>query len=327
MSFAPRPSPARATRARAARPGSRAASGRRVASSIAAAPASSACDVDPLQRRRQEAHGARHRRAPADPVPHREAREQALRDAPAGRARCRSCVTATACCAKSSPRARVGGRRLEHAVARLRGAAGLRDDDDERLGEPLAEAGEHAVDAVGVGVVEEVRASARSSGAAEGVGDELRPERRAADADHEQVAEALGRGRRGRGRRGRRAAKSSHALLRVADLGRDLRRRARAPGRAASSGRPCASRRGWRSRPARAPPSPRAPGAGPARARVERAAGEARRGSGRAGRRGRGRRTAGSCRGSTAREASSSSPGLARILAEPRARVPDGGGC
>ena len=49
------------------------------------------------------------------------------------------------------------------------------------------------------------------------------------------------------------------ARLRLADGRRRSRAWARAPARAASSGRPSASRRGWRVRPARAPPSPRAP--------------------------------------------------------------------
>ena len=60
--------------------------------------------------------------------------------------------------------------------------------------------------------------------AAEGVGHELRAERRAADADHEHVAEALGGGRTDPAVVDP-CREVGHALLRVADLGRERRRR------------------------------------------------------------------------------------------------------
>ena len=116
----------------------------------------------------------------------------------------------------------VGGRRLEHAVPGLGGAARFRDDDGQRLGQAAAEAAEHAVEAVGVGVVEEVGGQAVAR-AAEGVGDELRAERRPADADDQDVAEPLGARRlhppvvHPRG-------EVEDARLRVADGGGDLRR-------------------------------------------------------------------------------------------------------
>ena len=81
---------------------------------------------------------------------------------------------------------------LEHAVARLLGAAGLRDDEHERLGETsLTDPGEHAVHAVGIGIVEE-RDAHRVIGGLQRGGDELRAEGGAADADHEHASEAVG---------------------------------------------------------------------------------------------------------------------------------------
>ncbi len=158
----------------------------------------------------------------------------------------------------------------------------------------LAEAAEHAVDAVGVGVVEEVRrhpvAGARRA----------RRPRAAARAPSRRCRRPA---RGGSARRAAastrpsctRAAKSRTRDRASADRGRDLRRRAPSPGRAASSGRPCASRRGWR--------SPRASSASMASsARLHRRLSpregpvrESPRGSGRAATRARGRRTAASC--------------------------------
>ena len=91
-----------------------------------------------------------------------------------------------------------GGERgdgFEHAVAGFRGTAGFRDDDDEGFGELPAQGVEDVVDAVGVGVVEEVHRELVLARRAEGGTDELRAERGAADADDQKVLElALGPG-------------------------------------------------------------------------------------------------------------------------------------
>ena len=75
--------------------------------------------------------------------------------------------------------------RLDHRVARLRRAAGLRGDDRERPTEPPVESCENAVETVRIGVVEEEHHEPVVLRMTESVGDELRPECRAADADAE----------------------------------------------------------------------------------------------------------------------------------------------
>ncbi len=246
MAFAPRPSPtACQARARSAA-GLRRVSRRRVASSIAAAPARSSITSIPWS-----AAGRRPTALVTDVRPPTQSHIGNRARKPCSRA-CRSSalpswVIATAWAPKSRPRARVGGRRLDHAVAGLGRAPGLRDDDGERLGEAVAEPSEHAVEAVGVGVVEEVRRQAVAE-AAEGVGHELRAEGRPADADDEHAPEALGApaaspGRRERERRSRGRALASRGWRRRS------RGRAPCPGPAASSGPPCASRRDSRSAP------------------------------------------------------------------------------
>ena len=79
-------------------------------------------------------------------------------------------------------------RGFELAVARLWRAAGLRGHDCERGAKARTQRIEHAVDAVGVGVVDEMNPEFVRL-AAERVGDELRAEGRAADADAEEVGE------------------------------------------------------------------------------------------------------------------------------------------
>ena len=82
-----------------------------------------------------------------------------------------------------------GGLGFEHAVAGFRGAAGFGDDEHEGV----VEAGGAeswrctAVHAGGVGVVEEVDRQSRVL--ADGLGDELRAERGAADADEQDALE------------------------------------------------------------------------------------------------------------------------------------------
>ena len=224
MSFAPRPSPAACQQAASSAAGfsrSVAPARRRVHRRGAG---EQRAHVDPLQRRRQQPDRARHGGAPADPVPHREALEAALL-ARLAVERAAVLVTATACGAEVEAARAVGRRGLEHAVARLRRAARLRDHDHERLGERRRRARPARGRCRRGRCCRGSAASSRSSAARQGVGHELRAERRAADADHEQVAEALGRGRRDAAgvHPGREV---EHALAACARISaRDLRRR------------------------------------------------------------------------------------------------------
>ena len=170
-------------------------------------------------------------------------------------------VTATACVAKSRPGGLVGVGDQQHAVARLRRAAALGGDDARASrGSRPAELAQHAVDAVRVGVVDEVDPHPVGGRVAQRVGHELRPERRAADADAQHAGEP-----RRRRRPDLPAVDAGGERLDVgdglADLGGDLRRRGQLRASAASSGRPSGSRPGWRSRPSPARPSPRTPAA------------------------------------------------------------------
>jgi hypothetical protein len=94
---------------------------------------------------------------------------------------------------RGEPEARflVGGSGFEHAVASFFRRSRLRDDHRERLVEPFSDRLERAVHPVRIGVVEEERAQ-RVGGRSERAGNELGPEGRPPDADHEEVGEPLG---------------------------------------------------------------------------------------------------------------------------------------
>ena len=94
--------------------------------------------------------------AAADPVPHREAREEALLLGELVELAARA-GDADRVLPERETDPLVGGLGLEHAVARLLGAARLRDHDGERFVEAGADLIEHPIDAVRVGVVEEER--------------------------------------------------------------------------------------------------------------------------------------------------------------------------
>ncbi len=150
-------------------------------------------DLDPLEGGGQEADRAEFARPASDPVPHGEAGEPALADRRGIELR-----------SGAGDRHEVlrdleaGGLerrgRLEHAVSGLGCSARFRDDDDQRLAEAAADVREHGVDAVRIRVVEEVDGHlvAGAPEAAERLADELGPEGRAADPDHEQFAEFSG---------------------------------------------------------------------------------------------------------------------------------------
>ena len=145
--------------------------------------------VEPLQRGGKQADGGELGGAPADPVPHREARHEALVigdpvQLAAGLG------DGDGVGPEVEAVGPVAGGRLQHPVAGLGGPARLGDDDRQRAVEAVADAVQHAGDAVGVGVVEEVRAQP-FAGPAQRLGDELRPQRRAADADQQVALERL----------------------------------------------------------------------------------------------------------------------------------------
>jgi len=144
-------------------------------------------DVDALQRGGQQTHDRRLRSPAADPIPHRETFQEPFLDGEpvefAPRTGHRDRVWA-----EGEPPRSERSTRLEHPVAGLRCAARFRDHDNERVGEMVAEPAQDTLDPVGVGVVEE-RGPHLVVTSTEGVGDELRPERRPADPDHEQPLE------------------------------------------------------------------------------------------------------------------------------------------
>ena len=86
---------------------------------------------------------------------------------------------------------------FQHAVARLSGPARFGNHQHQRALDLTADFLEHVIDAVRIGVVEEMDAHFVATGLepAERVAHQLRPERRTADADHKQLAElAVGTG-------------------------------------------------------------------------------------------------------------------------------------
>src|SRR4051794_23341212 len=81
------------------------------------------------------------------------------------------------------------GRGFELAVARFGSAAGFRNDNHESLRQLTAQTGENVIDAVRIGVVEERNREFVLARISQRMTHELRPERRAANADHEEVFE------------------------------------------------------------------------------------------------------------------------------------------
>ena len=152
-----------------------------------ASPFEHLADSDPLQRGGQQPDRGKLRGPPSDPVPHREAGEEpfgdgvAVEQAPFAR-------HSSGMPAEAEPCGGVDGCGLEHAVARFLGAAGLGDDERQGLVDLFPDPIEDPVDPVGIGVVDEMRPHAVRR-PAESVGNELRSEGRASDADHEKVRE------------------------------------------------------------------------------------------------------------------------------------------
>ena len=144
-------------------------------------------DIDALEGGGEGADGAHDGGAAADPVPHGEAGEPVLGDgvfvelaAEAG--------DGDGVSGEVESGGAVGGFGFEHAVAGFFGAAGFGDDDGEGGSEFIADLGENAADAVGVGVIEEGDIEGRIGGG-DGFGDELGAESGAADADDEDAGE------------------------------------------------------------------------------------------------------------------------------------------
>ena len=179
-----------------------------------------AVHVKPLEEARHETDG-RHLAGPAaDPVPHGESSEPTLLlgllvelrsgaghgDGMAGEV-------------ETLPGVGIGHD--QHAVAGFRGRAALAHDDDQGFGKLVSQAREHASEAVGVGVVNEVRHHLVGRAVPQRVGHEHRSQGRAADPDREQLGEAAGRLRLDL-RRVDLGGERLDRRERVADLRRDL---------------------------------------------------------------------------------------------------------
>ena len=162
------------SRAPAARPGWRAARRRRVASSMAAAPASRPSMSSPCSAAgsRPTAESTLVRPPTQSHIGKRASQPSATAGLVERRA---DAGDGHGVPGEVEAGGAEGGRGGQHAVARLRRAAALGDDHDERLGERGPEPREGAGDAVRVGVVEEVGRQPVLAGLAEGVGHELGP--------------------------------------------------------------------------------------------------------------------------------------------------------
>ena len=93
---------------------------------------------------------------------------------------------------KAQTRPLVSGPCLDHAVARLRSPAGLRDDQREGLPQLAFQSGEDLVHTVRVSVVEEIRYELVGARLSERLGHELRTEGRPPDSDDQNVFEGSG---------------------------------------------------------------------------------------------------------------------------------------
>ena len=145
-------------------------------------------DVETLQRRRHQAHRAHDRSAAADPIVHGKARQ------PAVLLRVLVQLAADAgdgdrMFSEIQTRLLITRRCFQHPVARFFRAAGFRNHHRQRVRKMIADLVEGAVEPVGVRVIEKINIE-RIGGVAERVGDELRSERRTADADQEDMLEA-----------------------------------------------------------------------------------------------------------------------------------------
>ena len=141
-----------------------------------------------LERRGHKADGGQHAGAAADPVEHGEAGQPALcrggaihlraghRDGHLVPGEFKACFAI-----------RLGHQ--QHAVAGVRGATALGSHEAERFAKPPGQPFEGAGDAVRVGVVDELDLHLIADGVAQGVGDEHRTERGAADANGQHASE------------------------------------------------------------------------------------------------------------------------------------------
>ncbi len=228
----------------------------RVATSHAGRAGEHGVDVDPLQRGGHQAHGRELARAPADPVPHGKPREPAFGDRRLVQLGAGP-VTATACWAKSSPAALYASAAASMPL-RVSGVPPLLLMTTQSVSLRASRPSRANSRAMPSGSVLSRKWTAILSAArvAQGVGDELRPERRAADSDRQHACERVRVRRLDRAADARpRRTPSRPPACRESRLG--ARASARVRRRGASNGRPSAFRRGWRSRLFRARPSPR----------------------------------------------------------------------
>ena len=148
-------------------------------------------DVDSLEGGRQQSDGRRYRGAAADPIPHGEAFDPTFRNSNfiqfatvAGHSH--------GITGKFQSGFFVGGLCLQHTVAGLLGGTALGDHHNQSTGQVSAQFPEDPVHAVRIGVIQEVWFH-RILRRGEGVSHELRTEGRTADADHQEVSEAITR--------------------------------------------------------------------------------------------------------------------------------------
>ena len=149
-------------------------------------------DVDPLECSRHEADGRHDRSSSADPVLHRELRDEALGGGVGIELRTFA-GDGDRVLAEIESGSFIGSLGLQHPVACLRRATGFGNDHHQGLGETLLlQLRENAVHPGRIGVVEEMNRQLRVR--AEGIIHELRAEGGAADADEQELLELSARG-------------------------------------------------------------------------------------------------------------------------------------
>ena len=144
-------------------------------------------DIDPLQRGRHKANRREHTGATTDPVFHREAGDESLRNCVLTQLRAFA-GDGHGVFAKIEPRRLVSRLGLDHAIAGFGCATRFRNHQHKGIGEiVLSDRCQYAIDAIGVSIVEEMNRHACI--VADGFRNKLRTESRATDADDQEALE------------------------------------------------------------------------------------------------------------------------------------------